>query len=82
MNTLKAGFGRVNITPSLGSEIVGYFHPRYAEGILDELEVNALALTTGEDRVVLISADLCYITDTAQNAICQERRFERYVPRL
>ena len=71
MNCLKAGFGRVNITPSLGSEIVGYFQPRYAEGILDELEVNALALSAGEDKVVLISADLCYITESSQNAFCQ-----------
>ena len=37
MNTLQAGFSRVNITPPLGTEIVGYFHSRYAEGVLDPL---------------------------------------------
>ena len=40
MNTLQAGFSRVDITPPPGTEIIGYFHPRYAEGILDHLEIN------------------------------------------
>ena len=57
MNTLQAGFSRVNITPALGTEIVGYFNPRYAEGVLDELEINALALACGEDKVVLLTLD-------------------------
>ena len=71
MNLLQAGFSRVNITPALGTEIVGYFHPRYAEGVLDELEINALALTAGEDKVVLLSADLCFIGKAAQDYYCE-----------
>ena len=71
MNLLQAGFSRVNITPALGTEIVGYFHPRYAEGVLDALEINALALTAGEDKVVLLSADLCYIGKAAQDYYCE-----------
>ena len=71
MNTLQAGFSRVNITPPLGIEIVGYFHPRYADGILDELEVNALALSAGEDRLVLLSADLCFISQKEQDFFCK-----------
>ena len=59
MNTLQAGFSRVNITPPLGIDIVGYYHSRYASGVLDELEINALALAAGEDKVILLSADLC-----------------------
>ncbi len=69
MNTLQAGFSRVNITPALGTEIVGYFQARYAEGVLDELEINALALSAGEDKVVLMSADLCYINTPVQKVI-------------
>jgi len=69
MNTLQAGFSRVNITPPLGTEIVGYFQARYAEGVLDELEINALALSAGEDKVVLMSADLCYINTPVQKVI-------------
>lgn len=71
MNTLKAGFSRINITPALGTEIAGYFQARYAEGVLDELEINALALSTGEDKVVLMSADLCFISTAVQKVICE-----------
>lgn len=59
MNILKAGFGRVNVNPPMGISISGYFIPRYAEAILDDLEVNALALEAGETRVLLMSIDNC-----------------------
>jgi len=59
MNQLYAGFGRANITPMMGISIDGYFHPRYAEGVLDELQVDALALAVGEKKVVLLSFDNC-----------------------
>ncbi|MBE6933806.1 MAG: hypothetical protein E7462_01960 [Ruminococcaceae bacterium] len=71
MNTLKAGFSRVNITPSLGIPVVGYFQPRYASGVLDELEINALALATEKDKVLLMSADLCQIKKAEQDAACE-----------
>ena len=75
MNTLQAGFSRVNITPPLGTEIAGYFHARYAEGVLDELEINALAVAAGEDKMVLMSADLCDINkdvlDVAYEHVCK-----------
>ena len=74
MRKLCAGFSRVNITPALGTEIVGYFHARYASGVLDELEINALALAVGEDKLVLMSADLCYINKPAQEKICEAVR--------
>ena len=59
MNKLQAGFSRVNVTPPLGIPIVGYYKPRFAEGVLDELEVNALALAVEDKKVVLISVDNC-----------------------
>ena len=34
---LKVGFARVCITPPLGTNIPGYFHPRKAKGVLDDL---------------------------------------------
>ena len=71
MNTLQAGFSRVNITPPLGIDIVGYYQSRYASGVLDELEINALALAAGDDKVLLLSADLCYIAAEPQKTICE-----------
>ncbi len=64
MNQLKAGFARVNVTPPLGIPIRGYYKPRFAEGVLDELEINALALSCGEDAVVVLSMDHCGMEQT------------------
>lgn len=59
MNQLYAGFGKVNITPAMGIALQGYYIPRFAEGVLDELEIKALALACGEDRAILLSMDSC-----------------------
>ena len=61
----KAGFARVDITPPLGTPIVGYFEARYAKGVLDNLEAQALALSDGERTAVLIAADLLGIEGVA-----------------
>lgn len=61
MNKLKIGFSRVNITPMLGIEISGYFKTRLADGVLDELEINAMALECGDKKAVIMCADLCGI---------------------
>ena len=61
MNNLSVGFARVNITPMMGIGIVGYFVPRFAEGVLDELYINALALEAGGEKAVLLTLDNCGI---------------------
>ena len=75
MNKLLAGFSRVNVTPPLWIPIVGYYKPRFAEGVLDELEVNALALAVDDKKVVLLSADNCGFSEKVANSyrehICQ-----------
>ena len=67
MNTFKVGFSRVNVTPMLGIEISGYYKPRYADGVLDELEINTLALSCGDKKVILMSIDHCGIITSAMN---------------
>ena len=73
MNNLKAGFARLNITPMRGVPISGYFLERFSTGNLDELEVSALALESGKDRVVLISLDILnistYIVEEMRKAV-------------
>ncbi|MBE5869188.1 MAG: hypothetical protein E7293_09620 [Lachnospiraceae bacterium] len=59
MNRLQAGFARGNITPRMGIFVRGYYKPRYADGVLDELELNALALACDNSKVLLISIDHC-----------------------
>ena len=63
--SFKAGFARVDITPPLGTPIVGYFEERHAQGVLDGLEANALAVTDGERAAVLVAADLLGIEGVA-----------------
>ncbi len=57
MSNLYAGFARVNVTPMLGIGVAGYFKVRKAEGVLDELEINALAVQCNEDKIVFLSMD-------------------------
>ena len=71
MNTLQAGFSRVNITPMLGIGIAGYYKVRKADGVLDELEINALAVACGETKAVLISVDHCGMTKEIINPMRQ-----------
>ena len=66
-NLLKAGFSRVDITPMMGIGIEGYYVDRFADGVLDPLEVNALALSCGESKAVLLSLDNCGIPTALQH---------------
>ncbi|MBQ8309626.1 MAG: hypothetical protein IJX80_01270 [Clostridia bacterium] len=54
---LQAGFARVDVTPPLGSYISGYFHARYAKGVLDPIQLNALAFSDGATTDLIIVAD-------------------------
>lgn len=70
MSILKVGYGQTNITPPMGIEIDGYFIPRIADGVLDELEATAVAIDLDGKRVILITLD---ILDTNQE-YCNELR--------
>lgn len=63
MNKLFAGFARVNITPMMGIPVSGYYKERIADGVLDELELNALAVACEDTKAVIISADLISIAN-------------------
>ena len=67
MNTLQAGFSRVDITPMLGIGMAGYYVPRQDDGVLDELQINALALRCGDSKALLISIDHCGIVKEVLN---------------
>ena len=58
MNDFAVGFARVNITPPLGTPLSGYYQVRLANGVLDELEADAIAFALGDTRAVLISMDI------------------------
>lgn len=54
---IQAGFARADVTPPLGTELAGYFEKRYAKGVLDPVELGALAFGNGEDAALLIACD-------------------------
>lgn len=69
---IKAGFARLDVTPPLGTELAGYFEKRYAKGVLDPVELNALAFGNGRDTALLIACDF-----TGMNYPCGKELRER-----
>ena len=49
----KAGFARVDATPPLGIPIVGYFHKRIADGVLDPLYLDCVAVSDGTNNALI-----------------------------
>ena len=54
-NNLQVGYARVNVTPPLGVNLAGYYKVRFADGVLDELEVCAVAVKAGDDTVIVVT---------------------------
>ncbi len=54
----KAGIGRMDITPPVGTPLSGYSEVRISDGVLDPLEAIAIAFSDGTNRAVVISADI------------------------
>ncbi len=62
---LKAGFSRVDVTPPLGTPLHGYYRQRFADGVLDPLELNCVALSDGENTAVIVTGDFLYVCESA-----------------
>ena len=56
MGQFKVGFSRLDITPPLGIHIAGYYNERIADGILDNLEANCIAVSDGEKTAVIYTS--------------------------
>lgn len=54
---LQAGFGRVDITPPIGTPLAGYFNARFVKGVWDPIELNALALRDEQHTLLLVGFD-------------------------
>ncbi len=55
---LRAGTGRVDITPPVGSGLIGYLHPRISTGIRDRLYATSIFLSSDGFQLALVSCDL------------------------
>jgi neutral ceramidase len=58
---LKIGLGRSVITPFLDVPMAGYYYPRSADGVHDDLYAKTLILDEGRDQIVLVACDLVEI---------------------
>ena len=56
---LKVGFARVNVNPPMGIDIRGYYKVRKADGVLDDLEINAVALSQNGKTMLIMAIDHC-----------------------
>ena len=54
---IKFGYGKRDITPSLGHPITGYYEPRNVKGVIDPLFVRTVLFDNGANRAVLVSMD-------------------------
>ena len=66
-NNLKIGYARVNITPPMGVNIAGYYQERIADGVLDELEACAVAVSSGDSTAIIITIDHCGLSKAYLN---------------
>jgi len=70
MSILKAGYARTNITPPMGISVGGYYIPRNADGVLDELEAVALAVELDGKAVIMVALDHLHV----KQKLCAEFR--------
>ena len=62
------GFGRVCITPPLGTPIVGYYMERRVSGVLDDVYAATVAISCGESAALFISVEVCELSTAQCNA--------------
>ena len=59
----RAGFARVETTPPLGIPIPGYFSKRIADGVLDPLYVDCVAVSDGTNNALVYCVDDLHLTN-------------------
>ena len=69
MKNLWAGVGRADITPELGTPLMGYPQTRHANNVLDRLTVTALALTEESTHSMILSISTTVIDNEITEAI-------------
>ena len=47
----------MDVTPPFGNDLSGYYYRRFADGVLDSLYLNAVAVSNGEETVILMAID-------------------------
>ena len=66
---LLCGFGKREITPPIGTPIVGYYRQRFAKGVIDPLYVRAAFFQSGQTRALVLTVDVCLLQKEWVNRI-------------
>ena len=67
----QVGFARVDVTPPLGTILTGYFAPRVSDGVLDPVELNAVAISNDKDTILIITGDFMYCNEESMTGYRQ-----------
>ena len=59
----SAGFARVDATPPLGAPMPGYFSHRVADGVLDPLYIDCVAVSDGTNNALVYCVDDIHLTN-------------------
>jgi neutral ceramidase len=59
---LRIGLGSSVITPPLDEPLAGYYYPRSADGVHDDLHARALVLESGGKQIVLVACETIGVT--------------------
>ncbi|MFH2069172.1 MAG: neutral/alkaline non-lysosomal ceramidase N-terminal domain-containing protein [Candidatus Omnitrophota bacterium] len=65
----KIGLAEVDITPPVGSSLVGYFEDRKSTGVHDNLFAQTFIFQSGETQIVLITCDLIVLLPDTVNEV-------------
>ena len=69
---LTAAVGRVDITPPIGIDMIGFAARGPSTGIHDPLTATALVLGCGETRAAIVACDLVFMDDTHVDEVTSE----------
>lgn len=74
VHPLMAGSAREDITPPIGTPLAGYGNRmgRGSIGVHDRLYTRSLALSDGDQTVIILANDLLAITDDMRNAVYEK----------
>ena len=81
MEQFQVGIGREKITPPLGTLLHGYVPYRPALALHDDVFVTAFAFGYGDTRALLLSCDLCLLSERSLEAVWEEIEKETGISR-
>lgn len=77
---LYVGYASLDVTPPLGVNLAGYYFDRIADGVLDPLEVVALAVRSGDKTALIVSIDTLGLAKIFTDKIIAEASRKTGVP--